>query len=133
MRAKTRPVRHEKDATSLLPHGIPVIRPAGALKRRDERLAVGPLHLRPRVLVRVHEADDLLHRPVAGRHVERDEQHEPARADLLGGGVRVVQLRLRPRVRGPDVQGEAVDAGLLGRLDLVGPLVLGLAVADADL
>ena len=131
MRTQTRPVRHKEDPTRLLPHGIPVIRPSGALESRHERLPVD-LELRPRVLVRVDELGDLLHRPAARGHVERDEQHEPA-ADLLGGRVRVVQLRLGPVVRGPDIEREPVDAGRLGGLDLVDPLVLGLAVADADL
>lgn len=131
MRTNTRPVGHEEDVTSLPPHSSPVIGPTGPFKRGHERPAVDP-QLGARVLVLVDDPDYLLHRPVTGGHVERDEQDEAAGV-LLGGGVRVAELRRGPGVRRPDVQREAVDAGLGGRRDLGGPLVLGLAVAEADL
>lgn len=130
MRTETRPIGHQEDAPRQLPHDGPVLRPIRAFKSGHKRPGVDP-QLRRRVLARVDEIYHLLHRPVPGGHVEREEQDEAA--DLLGGGVRVAQLRLGPGVRRPDVQREAVDAGLSGCFDLVGPFVLGLAVAYADL
>lgn len=130
IRTETRPVRHEKNTASLLPHGTPVVRPAGTLESRHEGLTVN-LHLGPGVLVCVDEADDLRHRPVAGRHVKRNKHDEAAH--LLCGRVGIVQLGLGPVVVGADVQREAVDASLLSGRNLSGPLLLSLAIADADL
>lgn len=45
----------------------------------------------------------------------------------------MVQLEVRPEVGWTDVESEAVDATLLGRLDVLCPLLTSLATCEAHL
>lgn len=136
MRTERTPVRHEIDTPRGLPDPGPVLSPRRPLKRRHER---GPVHptINSRVLEGINQLDHLLGRPLPlGRHVERQEEVKVGALvvpDGRGRGVGLAQLSPGVGVRGPDVEGESVDTAGLGGEDLVGPVLLGVAVCQADL
>lgn len=53
--------------------------------------------------------------------------------DLFGCRIRQIQLRLRPGIRGSEVESEAVDAAVFGALHIVEPLLRLLVTCQADL
>ena len=63
------------------------------------------------------------------RHIERNEELE-AGARILGGLVRIIDLGGFPAV-GSNVEGEGIDAMVVGKLDIVHPSFVGVGVGVA--
>lgn len=132
VRPEGTPIRHQKDAARMSAHLLPVMRPARTLKGGHKRRPLD-FALRRGLLELVDERHDLVDMPLAGGHVEGEEEDEMPIAGRGSGCVGMVQLRVGVVVRGADVEGEAVYAAGLGGEDLSCPLVRGLPVCQADL
>lgn len=79
----------------------------------------------------VDDVDDGLHTPFADGHIEGREECESANALSRGEGQ--AHLLQGVGVRRTDVQSKSINADTLGVVDVVGPLVAGLAAGDTNL